>query len=191
MIWFVAPIITLILVLTFLYHFKTNWRRTIVFFGSSLGIGGTIVAAMLGVLGLRESTEQHNISMKLNQKQASFYYLKEWKAVPQPKAREVSSLVRGIPPQDAHKVFQSKPEYADAVRTVLAYFEEVGLAVKHSYADEATLCSLLQESVLSYHSDFQPWMDWYKNYRKIPRAFENYDWVYQRWKDGCPSGVGK
>jgi hypothetical protein len=187
MIWFIVPTITLILVLTFLYHFKKTWRRTIVFFGSSLGIGATVIAAVFGVLGLRESTEQHGASVRLNQKQASFYYLKEWKTVPQPQVREVCRLIRGIPPQEAHKIFQNNHEYADAVRGILAYFEELGLAIKHSYADEETLCSLLQEPVMTYHSDLQPWMDWYKNYRHIPRTFENYDWLYQRWKNGCPA----
>lgn len=187
MIWIVAPTITLILVLTIVYHFKKDMRRTVVFFGSSLGIGATILAAVFGVLGLRESTDQHNISIRLSQKQASFYYLKEWKNVPQPKAREVSRIIRGIPPQEAHKIFQNSHEYADAVRAILAFFEEVGLAIKHSYADEETLCSLLQEPVMTYYSGFQPWMDWYKNYRQIPRAFENYEWLHERWKNGCPA----
>jgi hypothetical protein len=187
MTWVIVLTISLILILSVLYHFKKDMRRSIIFFGSSLGIGATIVTAVFGVLGLRESTDQHNMSIKLSQKQAAFYYLKEWKEVPQPKAREVSRVIRGIPPQEAHKIFQSNHEYADAVRASLAFFEEVGLATKHSYADEETLCSLLQEPVITYYSDFQPWMEWYKNYRQIPRAFEHYEWLHERWKKGCPS----
>ena len=186
MFWTISPIFILIFILTFLYHFKKDLRRTVIFFGSSLGIGATIVAAILGVLGLNESTQQHSFSIKYNQKQASFSYLKEWKESPQAKAREASRKIRGLPPQEAHKVLLTNDEYADSVRAILAFFEEVGLAVKHSYADEETLCPMLQEPVTTYYASFQPWMDWYKSYRQLPLAFENYEWLNAHWKQGCP-----
>lgn len=185
MFWIIGTMVLTIAILTALYHLARGWRRTIVFLGSSLGIGAAVVAAILGVMGLQESARQHSFAIRQSQKQAAFTYLQEWQKIPQAKLRQASSMARNISPDEVHKALQKDPEYADAVRATIVYFEEVGLAVRNSYADEETLCTLLREPIIRYHSAFGPWIEWYKNYRSIPHAFENYEWLHDRWVNGC------
>lgn len=184
MFWVIGSVVLVVVILTVFYHLAKEWRRTIVFFGSSLGIGAAIIAAILGIMGLQESARQHSFAIKQSQKQAAFAYVQEWQKIPQAKLREASKIARDKPPEEVHKMLQGDPELADAVRATIVYFEEVGLAIRLGYADEEPLRALLYEPVSRYHSAFKPWMDWYKNYRSIPTAFENYQWLQDRWANG-------
>ena len=181
MFWIIGSGVLGVVILTAVYHLAKEWRQTIVFFGSSLGISAAIIAAILGVMGLQESARQHSFAIRQSQKQAAFSYAQEWQRIPQAKLRQASKLARELSPEDIHKALQNDPELADAVRATIVYFEEVGLAVRLSYADEEPLRALLYEPVSRYHSAFKPWMDWYKNYRSVPTAFENYQWLEERW----------
>lgn len=185
--WVIGSVLVVIWLLTALYHFCKDLRRTIVFLGSSLGIGATIVAAILAVLGLQESTKQHRISIEQSRKQASFNYLQVWRKIPQSQMRNIVELVRNNPPQETQKVFEKNSDYEETVRSTLVFFEQIGLAIKYSYADEETLCPLLQQPATRYYTAFEPWMEWYKNFRGLPHFFDNYEWLHERWKNGCPA----
>src|SRR5436309_1860454 len=116
MLWIIVSVALIVVILTAFYHLAKGWRRTIVFFGSSLGIGAAIIAAILGVMGLQESARQHSFAIRQSQKQAAFAHAQEWQRIPQAKLREASKLARDMSPEDIHKALQSDPELADAVR---------------------------------------------------------------------------
>src|SRR6185436_2182509 len=182
--WTIVIVIVVVVTLTILYHTCEKVRGTIVFLGSGLGIGATIIAAILAVLGLQESVRQHKFAIEQSRKDASFRYLQDWHKIPQGTMRKVAELARAKPPQEVQKALEENREYEEAVRATFVFFEEVGLAIKYSYADEETLCPLLQQSATRWYTTFEPWMQWYKGFRGLPHAFDSYQWLDERWKKG-------
>ncbi len=70
---------------------------------------------------------------------------------------------------------------------VLNFFEETSVAVRTSYADEATLCALLEEPVVRYYGTLADWVSDYRKKRRANSYLANYEWLYDRWKGGCPA----
>ena len=185
----IIMLITTILVgvLAFVFYRSPRLRETVVFLGTSLGVGAGILAAFSAVIQLRDSTEQNRLALLHRKQEAAFNYLREWQALPLVTARQLMHDSRGKPPEEIHKMLKANSAFHQAAEQIINYFEVLGLAVERGYADEAVLCSLLSDSSLGYHEVLVTWLRWYREMRKMPRLVYHYEWLIERWRNGCPA----
>ncbi len=146
-----------ILILTLLYHFMPKAGNTIIFLGSGIGVAATVIAAALSFEELRGvanhyelSVEQHKQAIAHDRQAVAFLYMEKFGALPIGDAASALEDVKSKTPEQIDEYLRSNPQAKGALVKVFNCFEEMALAAQFTYADEATLCALLEEPVVRY-----------------------------------------
>lgn len=178
-----------ILLMATLYHFKSNWRKTVVFIGSSLGVAAAAAGAILTGLELRESTDQYRQSVRLKRQEVSFLYMEKFQGIPDKALlRNAIDGLAGKSPEEIQEFFLNQPADGTRISDMLSFFEDTAVAVRVDYADEPTLCAFLEEPAVRYYRTLEKWIDYFRKAGGAPSYLEHYQWLYDRWKQGCSLG---
>lgn len=179
--------VVLVATFAFAYARLPAARDLVVFVGSSLGVAGTVVAALIAARGLQDSARQNREANIHSRQEAAFSYMREWQDLPLSTIRAFRAETHGKSPQQVQSLLEAKPDYAQALEAALNFYEILGLAVASRYADEHLLCTHFKDTAVENYTAFEPWLSWYRKRRGIPDAFSNYDTLFRRWMSGCPS----
>jgi hypothetical protein len=176
-----------ILVLALLLRFRPNLRQMVVSIGSSLGVAAAAVGVILAFFELKDSTDQHRQSVRLRRQEIAFAYMKRFEEIPD--KATLRGLIDGLAekrPAEVQSFFANQRADGMKVVNALNLFEEISIAARTSYADDATLCALLEEPAVRYYGTLKNWVVYFRQKGKAPSFLQNYEWLYGQWKDGCP-----
>jgi len=124
--------------------------------------------------------------------EVSFRYMVRWnepgfRAI-LPDAVDGLNSVVGKSPEQMQAVFEGNAKQREAVMSVFNLFEDIGLAVRTGYADSGSLCQYFSEPASRYFSKTKPWLEYYRQQTGRHGAYEQYEWLCQKWDKGCPVG---
>lgn len=187
---FIAVVI--LVALGIAHHYLSTHRPLIVFITSTLGGMAALIGVYLTIFQLGQLTEQHELSIQQKREEKAFSYMEKWDPEIQVRVEKIlsefvnKSLVDKLNILIIDESHNEGNYYQKPLAKTLSLFEELGLAVRRNYADEQILCFFYEENIIRYWGQLQDIVHYNRtNYNK-PLLFENFEWLYDRWKRGCP-----
>jgi hypothetical protein len=180
----VWPVLVAGVIATLLYHYLPKARSTIIFGGTALGIfltfGGLIqTASQNSSLAKQERLRvAFTFSERLNTRDASAQF---------ERAALALEAVRGKTPSQTDSMFVNEA-ISEPLKWVFNNFEDIAQAVRLNYADEQSACALFKDIGLKYFSGLEPWLRYRRAQSGNHAMHEPYEWLYNRWANGCPHG---
>lgn len=191
--WLIAGLGAGVLVLTILFASWPSARKTIVFFGSAVGVAAAVLGVLFSFQELQRLGDQyklaigqHEQSVTHSRQAVTFSYTEKFEDLPLEKAAEALNQIGAMNPQQISEFFRADPVSSQALLKVFNFFEQMALATKNSYADEKTLCALFEEPAVRYYSHLSSWIVEYRKQTGRHGAHEQHEWLFERWRRGCP-----
>jgi uncharacterized protein DUF4760 len=169
-----------LIVLAVVYHVKGNWRGTVIFFGSGIGV----VAAVYSVA---QVAYQNRESVTQERRGVAFYYAERWEELPTMAISKVLTEMEGKTGQEMAAILKADAGKQEDILKVMNFFERIGLTAKVSYSDEVALCSLFRGEALQYYSSLEEYIRYYRKIKNRHNAWEYFEWLFERWEKGCPT----
>lgn len=182
-----GAVLAAITTLAVVFQKHPELRKTIIFFGSSVGVATAVIGSIFTFFEFRESTDQHRQAVRLQRQEIAFDYLERFHAIPdKAELRAAMDGLSGKSPKEVQQFFRTNREDGTRVAAMLSYLEEAAVAARQHYADEPTLCAFLEDVVVRYYTTLEGWVVFYREASKNPRYLENLEWLATRWEKGCP-----
>lgn len=168
------PILLAGLVLTVLYGLLPKQRETVVFGSTALGVFLTFAGLIQGAVQDRLKVA-FSYSERLNSPDASVRF---------ERAAEALQAVSDKSPAVIDTMFAHE-NISEPLKFVFNNFDEIGQAVRLRYADGSAACVLFRDIALKYFSTLKPWLDYHRSQTRNWTMYEQYEWLFNRWKSGC------
>jgi hypothetical protein len=172
----------ILLGLTIAYYYLRKYRSSIAFFA-------TFLAAIAAILQLQVTAAQNREDVRIKKVAVAFAYFDTWNKDVRPHAGAIMGAmheIEGKPGEEANQILTGNPEKRHLVLSAFDFFEEVSLAVKTGYVDEASLCEYFSRPSAQLFSMGQVWLKYWRQTSQQTGAYEQYEWLYKRWEKGCP-----
>lgn len=66
------------------------------------------------------------------------------------------------------------------------FFENASLAIQSGFASEDIACEHFRDTAVLYFASLKEFVDAYRIKTESPDSWKHYQWLYERWKNGCP-----
>ena len=186
--WWAYVIVAIGLVAAYYFSLgRDKLRRTLVFLATTVGL----VAA---TLQLQSNALEHREAVEHRKREVSFRYIDRWEDAAEKyfsPMRELGAFASSHQPAQTDSFLKASRDRMNAWSKVSSLFESIGLAVKTDFADERSLCEYFgawaaSGPAMRYFSALKPWIDFERQRAGDRSLLEHYEWIYDRWKRGCP-----
>lgn len=179
-------ILVLGLTLIVLYRLFPHSRSGIVFIGAVVAASATIYGAFFTAYNVRKGIEALEQSNRDKHVSTACSFIERWNSPTFNKIKmeawNIKETIKDKSQEEVGVMLDADKKQRATLLAVLNFFEEMSISITVNGADEQVTKSFFRFLVLEMFNSSFKWITYYRQKHNAPRAFREYEILYNRWK---------